>query len=656
MKININFKLSLLVAPPLFLLILLGAVQVFNSASHSSVLSEVTLLIELTEESSLLVNELQIERGLSAGYLGSMGTKFGDALKKQQQQTDLSINRFNQFVEKYNPLINLTEVKDLLSGTTLLFSELDNTRKGIESRSHTVPDTLEYYSKLNNTMLATASLIGKINPDADLTQNLSALFSLLKGQEQAGVELAILMNTFTSNDISEAYYTEFLSLIASQDTYLSTFIAFSDEFHTNLFEQVVADESFEKVERFRYLATNYLLDQPPEEWLSASTDRINKLKELENSVFSSLLVSANASRDSAQFSFLMLITTLVVILVFSLGLTWYLVRNIKLQVMAVKETINMAVHQSDLTARCQVYSKDEIGEIAEQINHMLSQFSEAVSQIGQASDQLATASEQASGVVANNATHLDKQNENTLHIVSALEEMSASVKEVAQNTVDASNLADSAREQVVIGEAAVKESVSNIEEISVRTQNTAKSIGNLNDRTNDVAKMLDVIKGIAEQTNLLALNAAIEAARAGDQGRGFAVVADEVRALAQRTQESTVEIENIIGQFQKESASATNEMAQNEEQVKESVLFVSKVQDSLSIIMENVVSVSEKSQQIAAAAEEQVSVSNELASQAQEVGDLSQIAASGGEEIAASSREQAALADQLRTLAARFIV
>ena len=360
---------------------------------------------------------------------------------------------------------------------------------------------------------------------------------------------------------------------------------------------------------------------------------------------------ANLSSNSFWVSLIVAISiiTLVVLVGF------ILLKGLEKQVQSLVQTIEYASKQ-DLTVRAEKVAEDELGTIAESLNYMMSQFSGAVQTIFQSSEQLATAAEQTSTTVSVNAETLEHQQGEVMQVATAIEEMSASIQEVSENisrTSDAANAADKLASE---SNDLVFESVSAIEGVSSKIEEVANTISQLHENSSSISRVIEVIKSIAEQTNLLALNAAIEAARAGEQGRGFAVVADEVRSLAQRTQESTQEIEEMVTLFQNDSTTAFSQMNSSREQADTSVQLAGKVQAALNEIVASISEIRDMSIQIAAAAEEQVAVSQEISNKSQSIGDSAQSAAAGGQQISSAAHEQAQLATNLQTLASKFKV
>ena len=228
-------------------------------------------------------------------------------------------------------------------------------------------------------------------------------------------------------------------------------------------------------------------------------------------------------------------------------------------------------------------------------------------------------------------------------MVAAMTEMSATAQEVEKNTVEAAEATRQAENHTQQGESVVESAINTIQRLAQEVVRTSDVMQQLAEDANGIGAVTDVIRGIADQTNLLALNAAIEAARAGEQGRGFAVVADEVRTLAQRTRESTDEIQNMINALQGASSDALEVIHASRENVNESVEKIEKTGQALSAISDSVNSVNSMNEQIASAATEQASTADELTSNMARVRNIAEQASDGANSVAAASEQLTAL-------------
>ncbi|WP_421958018.1 methyl-accepting chemotaxis protein [Pseudomonas ovata] len=268
--------------------------------------------------------------------------------------------------------------------------------------------------------------------------------------------------------------------------------------------------------------------------------------------------------------------------------------------------------------------------------------------------QLASAAEELNAVTDESARGLAQQDNEIEQAATAVNEMTSAVEEVARNAVSTSETSKNATASAGDGRDLVQETVNAIERMSGDVQSTADLIGNLAEESRDIGKVLDVIRGLADQTNLLALNAAIEAARAGEAGRGFAVVADEVRALAHRTQQSTSEIERMVGSIQGGTEKAVSSMRNSTDRAESTLNIAKGAGLALETINTAVIEINERNLVIAAAAEEQAAVAREVDRNLVNIRDLSTQSSNGAAQTSTASGELTRLAVDLNSMVSRF--
>jgi len=320
--------------------------------------------------------------------------------------------------------------------------------------------------------------------------------------------------------------------------------------------------------------------------------------------------------------------------------------------MAGAETIAAGDLTQDLTSD----AKDETGQLLNKMNDMRHKLLNMLTGINGAAMQLSSAAEELSVVSRQTSTGVARQQSETDQVATAVNEMSATADEVARNAVNAAESAQQADAATKLGQNIVNDTISIMQAVAHNVEDNSSVVRKLNDDSDKIGVVLDVIRGIAEQTNLLALNAAIEAARAGEQGRGFAVVADEVRTLASRTQESTQEIQAVIEDLQNASKSAVQAMDQGASQARDGVAQAAEAGKSLDNITIAVDTIAGMNTQIASAAEEQSAVSRELERNLTNIANVATETTQGTEQIASSSTELAALAVGLQGMVEEFKV
>ena len=313
-----------------------------------------------------------------------------------------------------------------------------------------------------------------------------------------------------------------------------------------------------------------------------------------------------------------------------------------------------AIAEGNLTRPIKVDGSDEAGRLLQAMAKMQGKLRDTLQRISGSATQLASAAEELNCVTDESAKGLTQQNNEIEQAATAVNEMTSAVEEVARNAVSTSEASKNATASAGDGRDLVLETVSAIERMSGDVQSTATLIGNLAAESRDIGKVLDVIRGLADQTNLLALNAAIEAARAGEAGRGFAVVADEVRALAHRTQQSTSEIERMIGSIQGGTEQAVDSMRNSTERAESTLNIAKGAGLALDSINTAIVEINERNLVIASAAEEQAQVAREVDRNLVNIRDLSVQSATGASQTSSASNELSRLAVDLNSMVSRF--
>ncbi|KPX46923.1 Methyl-accepting chemotaxis protein [Pseudomonas syringae pv. helianthi] len=339
----------------------------------------------------------------------------------------------------------------------------------------------------------------------------------------------------------------------------------------------------------------------------------------------------------------------------TIGLALWLTRSI---VGPLQRAVTAAeqVANGDLTHTIEVDGEDEVTRLLRALAMMQVNLREAMRHIGSSATQLASAATELNSVTEDSYRGLNQQNAEIDQAATAINEMTSAVEEVARNAVSTSDASTQSSNSALAGQTRVIETVQSIQTLTDNVQATSTLVQNLANQSQDIGKVLDVIRSIAEQTNLLALNAAIEAARAGESGRGFAVVADEVRALAHRTQQSTLEIDSMVNAMRSGSAQALDSMNTSRDRADSTLALAKGAGESLSEITSSINQISERNLVIASAAEEQAQVSREVDRNIVNIRDLSMQSTQGANQISASSHELSRLAADLNQVVSRFKV
>lgn len=330
--------------------------------------------------------------------------------------------------------------------------------------------------------------------------------------------------------------------------------------------------------------------------------------------------------------------------------------NTRLILVPLRKVVSTAqrIAAGDLTEDQVVNRKDELGQLFRAMQDMTVSLRELIGRISRTVNQVAEQAEQLSNGAAETSGGVQRQKVETDHAASAVEEMATSVSEVASSARNASEAAADADVKAKDGDKIVSRVVSQIQSLKDVVEQSKNSVNKLSQESQEIGKILDVIKAVSEQTNLLALNAAIEAARAGEHGRGFSVVADEVRALASRTQNSTEEIESLIGNLQLGASTAVSEMESSSKLTGDTVSQAGEASILLSDVSKAVSTIDSLNQQIASAAEQQSVAANSISESVTLVRDIGESSAQATQKTAAASKNLAGLGNDLQQAVSRF--
>ncbi|KAA8701819.1 methyl-accepting chemotaxis protein [Pseudomonas proteolytica] len=313
------------------------------------------------------------------------------------------------------------------------------------------------------------------------------------------------------------------------------------------------------------------------------------------------------------------------------------------------------IAQGDLTTEVPTAGSAD-GSVMKNMQQMQDNLNEMVRQIATSVDRVASSSEELSAVSSQTSSSLQLQGMEIEQAATAVNEMTAAVDEVARNAVSTSEASRLSAQTAQLGRDQVQETVASINTLAEGVSGTSVRIQQLAGRVQDISGVLEVIRSIADQTNLLALNAAIEAARAGDAGRGFAVVADEVRALAHRTQASTQEIEQMIGNIRLDTEQAVTAMQGSSDLVQATLSVAERSGQALEAITQSISQINERNLMIASATEEQALVAREVDRNLVGIRNLSEQVLLGARHTDTAGHELAQMAGELHLTVARFRV
>lgn len=664
-----NLTVTARIAGGAGLVILLLAVLVFNGLSGVGSINDG--LIKVTERSTpMVVEESDIAQSLlqaaaevnfyhqtsSASNLPAIRNKYD----QQEKENQLSRKRFANLAEDYDNIsIALSKSNKIIEDYFRLVPGLFTAhKKDIQLKSEIEEKRVEFEDiadELDSFLFDFSDDISN-KETADILRSLSAMVreatitvtDVLSISERDQVQVAV-------NDISSlvADFEKKFKQVSDSDTARSNdYYADTAEAITR-FKSIVIGESnimqlLQQQLDAKYEAKSILVESG--ELASSALGQLklvsNQVKELTNSI-------KDQANENVSSTKTMLIGVAIVAIIVAIGINFWVLQSIRNPLVEVLRVMSL-VSNGDLRQNVNVHSSDEIGKLSEGFNQLINQLSGMLNEITSSSQQLSAAAEETSAISSESHANINRQKEQTDMMATAMTEMTATVDEVASSAGNTLKEVQKANEEATSGQKVVQENIVTINGLADEIQVAAQVVDKLEQYSNNIGAVLDVIRGIADQTNLLALNAAIEAARAGEQGRGFAVVADEVRTLASKTQESTSEIQEMIERLQSGTQEAVKVMKTSTKEAQNSVTETAKAGESLSKITDAVSVINDMSSHIASAADEQSSVSREMHENVLTISQAADQTAQGASENLAASQEMAKLAEHLQTLVGRF--
>ena len=366
---------------------------------------------------------------------------------------------------------------------------------------------------------------------------------------------------------------------------------------------------------------------------------------------------AREATEHGQSSSITIIAVTIAALLVSIVLFVFFLKLIIKSIHDIRSQLdNIAQGEGDLTQRIAIDREDDLGMLARSFNQVLENLQSMIGSIQKLTSELGNEATQLSNTAAKNSDGVNRQTDAISMVATAINEMQSAIEEVAGNASQASEVTRNAEEKGQSGGRIIRQSSEQVQELSAQIAKAVNVIRQLSEDSNNITSVLDVIRGIAEQTNLLALNAAIEAARAGEQGRGFAVVADEVRTLAQRTQESTEDIQKMITTLQTGVSDIVSVMETGSDQASKTEELALNAETEIQSILEAITNIADINASVASATEEQTQVVEEVNRNITQINDLAEESADRSKEIDGISNSLEAYAQELEGQTGKFKV
>lgn len=377
---------------------------------------------------------------------------------------------------------------------------------------------------------------------------------------------------------------------------------------------------------------------------------VTQLNELETQMaMSAERVDANNAKMTQSA-----LVLLAVALVFGIAMSILLIRAIAGPIKKLCAAMASVEQESDLTKRCTVKSKDELGEMAYTFNSMLDKFQDIIAKVGASTQSVTTSAQKMAAISEQSRDSIEQQRLSSDSISSAVTQLASSAEEMANSAQQAAEAAEHARTEVGQGKEVVTNTIESVDTMADQMRDAVTAMETLSDKSKRIETVMQTIETIADQTNLLALNASIESARAGEHGRGFSIVATEVRELANQVQASTRETRELVDGLQRSASHSLQIIQQGHETIQHTVAQADKTSQALDNINSAVDTISTMNQDISHATEEQGRVTEEINVMVSTIHQLTTDSAEDAEQVAAASDELSGLATQLQDLVSRF--
>ena len=547
---SIRFKLILLIS--LFVLYALGLSFKILYEDYRLYKNDQKLQSALRVSIAIsgLVHELQKERGRTAGYLGSKGSRFAKELVQQWRLSDQKRRELVETLERskddIDPVI-LQRLQNIIAD----MERLEEIRRQVKRLGIAPDEAISFYTGLNARFIDTIGEISKRSQNATITRELIAYTDFMLAKERAGIERAVLSAVFANDAFLPGFFVKFVSLISEQRAFLKSFEEAAPQKFVDFYKKTLSHRVVDEVRRMERIAIeragqgNFGIE--PSYWFDMITAKINLLKKVENFIAKNIMDDIDASLERHKKEFYITLVLVIVGILFAILMGYLIaVRSIHDQIAGIKRRLNHIVQNRDFSQKIENPGKDEIGDIARNINRLIDFSKDAIQSAKHSIDENSKVAKELASTAMEIGKNMEQESffvqttaQNAKRVKTPLIDSVQSLNESQKEIQKANTLLQSSKQSIV-------KLVDIVQQSADSEKHIVKELQSLIRITDETKGVLELIEDISNQTNLLALNAAIEAARAGEHGKGFAVVAEEVRALAEKSRSHVETINETI--------------------------------------------------------------------------------------------------------------